>query len=122
MSVDLDFNYVGALKREEMLAERPEVERALETIVVARGYALQRSTDAHAGRKLYMGYRNTAGGPDRIELDVNYLHRISILECRKGRIRQPGGRTAIEATVLAPEELVAGSWRNCCCRTSSGEA
>jgi hypothetical protein len=35
LSVDLDFNYVGALAQEAMLAERPDVERALETIASA---------------------------------------------------------------------------------------
>ena len=32
LSVDLDFNYVGALDREAMLRERPDVERAVEAI------------------------------------------------------------------------------------------
>ena len=30
LSVDLDFNYIGALDREKMLRERPDVERAVE--------------------------------------------------------------------------------------------
>jgi hypothetical protein len=109
LSVDLDFNYVGALEREAMLAERPVVERALETIASAEGYTLQKSADAHAGRKLYLGYRNVNGGADRIEIDANYLHRICLLETVIGLIWQPGGRGPIEASVLAPEELVAGS-------------
>jgi predicted nucleotidyltransferase component of viral defense system len=108
LSVDLDFNYVGALEREAMLAERPVVERALETIASAEGYTLQKSADAHAGRKLYLGYRNVNGGADRIEIDANYLHRICLLETVIGLIWQPGGRGPIEASVLAPEELVAG--------------
>jgi predicted nucleotidyltransferase component of viral defense system len=29
LSVDLDFNYIGAADREAMLAQRPEVERAI---------------------------------------------------------------------------------------------
>jgi predicted nucleotidyltransferase component of viral defense system len=107
LSVDVDFNYVGALEREAMLAARPEVERALETIAGAQGYALQKSADAHAGRKLYLGYRNVDGGADRIEVDVNYLHRLCILEPVRGFIWRPGG-APIEASVLAPEELVAG--------------
>jgi len=108
LSVDLDFNYVGGLEREAMLAARPEVERAIETIAAAQGYTIQRSADAHAGRKLYFAYHNTSGGLDRVEIDVNYLHRISALEHRTTWIWQPGGRPAIGATVLAPEELVAG--------------
>jgi predicted nucleotidyltransferase component of viral defense system len=107
LSVDLDFNYVGALERGAMLAERPEVERALETIARAEGYTLQKSADAHAGRKLYLGYRNVSGGADRIEVDVNYLHRLCILEPVRGLIWRPGG-APVAASVLAPVELVAG--------------
>lgn len=108
LSVDLDFNYVGGLEREAMIAARPEVERAVETIAAAQGYAIQLSGDAHAGRKLYLSYRNTSDGPDRVEIDVNYLHRVSALHHRTVSIWQPGKRPAIPATVLAPEELVAG--------------
>lgn len=35
LSVDLDFNYVGDIERERMIAARPEVERAVETIAAA---------------------------------------------------------------------------------------
>lgn len=107
LSVDVDFNFVGALEREAMLVARPEVERALETIARAEGYAIQKSADAHAGRKLYLGYQNVNGGADRIEIDVNYLHRLCILEPVRSLIWRPGG-APVEASVLAPEELVAG--------------
>src|SRR5258706_11572267 len=45
LSVDLDFNYVGAADREAMLAQRPEVERAMESIARAQGYRVQRSRE-----------------------------------------------------------------------------
>jgi predicted nucleotidyltransferase component of viral defense system len=38
LSVDLDFNYVGAEGREAMLAERPDVERAVETLAAPTGW------------------------------------------------------------------------------------
>lgn len=34
LSVDLDYNYVGAVDREAMLSERPEVEQALRDLAV----------------------------------------------------------------------------------------
>ncbi len=119
LSVDLDFNYVGAVEREAMTAARPEVERAIETVAAAQGYAIRRSADAHAGRKLYLSYRNTDGGPDRVEIDVNYLHRVSIIDHATASIWQPGGRPAVPVTALGPEELVAGKLaalfsRRCC--------
>ena len=63
LSVDLDFNYVGAIERERMLAERPRVERTLDELARRAGYRIQRSADAFAGRKLYLHY-SSALGPD----------------------------------------------------------
>ena len=65
LSIDLDFNYVGAEDRNAMLAERPEVERALEVVAVGSGYRLQRSGDEFAVRKLFLGYRNAFGTGSR---------------------------------------------------------
>lgn len=32
LSIDIDLNYVGALEREEMLADRPKIERAVQAV------------------------------------------------------------------------------------------
>jgi len=61
LSVDLAFNYVGSVNREAMLEAKPEIERAIATVVGAQGYALQRSADEHAGRKLFLNYVNASG-------------------------------------------------------------
>src|SRR5688572_15663863 len=45
LSVDLDFNYAGAVPRERMLEDRPRVERALEELAQRVGYRVQRSPD-----------------------------------------------------------------------------
>ena len=79
LSVDLDFNYVGALELEQMLDQRPDVERAVITIAEAKRYTIQESADSHAGRKLYLGYRNASGGADRVEVDLNFLHRLPLI-------------------------------------------
>lgn len=51
LSVDLDFNYIGALDREKMLRERPDVERAVEQMAAGEEYRIQRGAEEHAGRK-----------------------------------------------------------------------
>ena len=38
LSVDIDISYVGALAREEMLRERPFIERAIEEVGRGQGY------------------------------------------------------------------------------------
>ncbi len=80
LSVDLDFNYVGAVDRAQMLQERPEVERAVNQLVMGEGYRVQWGRDEHAGRKLYLTYASGLGSPDRIEVDLNYLFRVPLVE------------------------------------------
>ena len=78
LSVDLDFNYVLAVEREEMLREKAEVERALMLIAEGEGYRHQGDLHEHAGGKIYLNYRNALGTADRIELDVNFLYRVTL--------------------------------------------
>lgn len=108
LSVDLDFNYVGAAGRETMLGEQPEVQRAVEQIAAAEGYKVQRGRDEHAGRKLYLNYLNGLGTPDHIEVDLNYMFRIPLVppELRAGWT--PDADVPCRARVAGLEEVMAG--------------
>jgi len=108
LSVDLDFNYVGSVEREAMLEARPEIERAIATVVAAQGYALQRSADEHAGRKLFLNYINAGGTRDRVEIDLNYLHRIPIDEPETRQLWQPGDADRPSFHVVGAQELWIG--------------
>ena len=79
LSVDLDLNYVHAIAREEMLRDKPEVERALRLLVEGDRYRLQWGRDEHAGRKIYLWYWSGLGSDNHIELDVNFLHRVPLV-------------------------------------------
>jgi predicted nucleotidyltransferase component of viral defense system len=108
LSVDLDFNYVGRQDRAGMLEQRPLVERAVRQLVSGAGYRVQQSADEHAGRKLYLQFRNAYGTMDRIELDLNFLHRVPLGSVEERSLWQPGGLTAANVRVVAGEELWAG--------------
>src|ERR1700676_1268625 len=56
LSVDIDLNYVGALDRTAMEAERPALEAALNRLLTAQGYAVRRQPDEHAGGKWLARY------------------------------------------------------------------
>lgn len=64
LSVDLDFNYIRPVERDEMLREKPEVERAIRIIAEGDGYRLQWGREEHAGRKIYLWYRSALGPDD----------------------------------------------------------
>jgi hypothetical protein len=108
LSVDLDFNYIGAVDRERMIEERPKVEAAVEELARRRSYRIQRSRDEHAGRKLYLHYRSAAGPVDRIEVDLNFLFRQPLGDVRRRELWQPGGLDRPRVPVVSLEELVVG--------------
>lgn len=61
LSVDIDVSYIGALSREEMLAERPAIERAIEEVGRGQGYSVSSSDGGHAGRTFVLQYRGDWG-------------------------------------------------------------
>jgi len=56
LSVDIDLNYVGALDRAAMEAERPTVDAALNRLLASQGYSIRRQPDEHAGGKWLSRY------------------------------------------------------------------
>ena len=108
LSVDLDFNFVGSEDREEMLSQRPLVERSIESLAVARGYRLQWSRAEHAGRKAYLRFLSSAGVADRIELDLNFLHRVTLDPPFAAELWQPADAERPSLRVVGIGELVSG--------------
>jgi predicted nucleotidyltransferase component of viral defense system len=75
LSVDVDLNYVGALDRDLMQAERPGVEEALRAVALQRGYAVRRVPEEHAGGKWYLTYPSATGQNANLEVDLNFMFR-----------------------------------------------
>ena len=72
-------------------------------------YTVQRSRDAHAGRTFYLAYQRTLDGlRDRLEIDVNFLHRQSLLASTRQRMWQPADAPECEFPIMSFDELAAG--------------
>lgn len=108
LSVDLDFNYIGAPDRPGMLREKPDIERAVEQLAVGEGYQLQRGPEEHAGRKLYLGYWNVLDVQDRIEIDLNYLFRIPLAVPERLTGWTPDPDVPCQGFILGRNEVMAG--------------
>lgn len=108
LSVDLDYNYIGAAGRETMLAERPTVESAVAEIAQRFGYRVQQSADGFAGRKFFLSYQSTLGGTDRIEVDISYLFRVPLEEPREQGLWLPGGLDQPVVRIVSMTELIVG--------------
>ena len=108
LSVDLDFNYVGALDRTAMLQEKPEVERALAAVATGQTYRLQWGPAEHAGRKLYLWYRNAFGTDDHLEIDANFMYRLPLVELVELAAWTPDPDFPCRALVVGVEETITG--------------
>jgi hypothetical protein len=73
--VDIDINYIGALDREEMLAERPKIEQAAQAVFSREGFTTKRVPDEHAGGKWRLGYQSYTGQSGNLEVDLNFMFR-----------------------------------------------
>lgn len=108
LSVDIDLNYVGALDRAGMEADRPNVDAALHRLLSAQGYSVRRQPDEHAGGKWIGRYTSALGGGGTMEVDVNYMMRQPLFGAARmssvplGNVRTDG------ILVLDLHEIVAG--------------
>ena len=78
LSVDIDVSYIGAVDRDEMLAERPCVERGIEEVARYLGYDVPSTRSEHAGRTFVLRYRGD-WGPDHVKVDCVFLNRSPLV-------------------------------------------
>ena len=108
LSVDIDLNYIGKLDRQEMLLERPEVERALETIFQREGLIIRRIPEKHAGGKWQLRYESALGGNGNLDVDLNFMFRTPLYSINKQCSHRIGTRKTKEISLLDIHELGAG--------------
>jgi hypothetical protein len=108
LSVDIDLNYVGAIDREGMLADRPKIEQAVRAVCARQGLTVRRTPGEHAGGKWRLGYERAAGGTGALELDLNFLQRQPLWEAARRDSLALGARIARGIVVIEEHELCAG--------------
>lgn len=108
LSVDIDLNYIGALDRAAMEADRPQVDAALGRLLTAQGYAIRRQPDDHAGGKWIARFGSALGGAATLEVDVNYMSRQPLFGVVRMASIDLGGAQVTDIPVLDLHEVVAG--------------
>lgn len=108
LSVDIDLNYVGALDRAAMEADRPEVDAALNRLLTAQGYAIRRQPGDHAGGKWIGRFTSALGGGASLEVDINYMARQPLFGAAKMDSVDLGGVRASGVAVLDLHEVAGG--------------
>ena len=108
LSVDIDLNYVGALEREEMLADRPKIERAAQAVFSRELFTVRTVPREHAGGKWRLSYTSFTGQPANLEVDFNFMYRLPLWETHHADSHPLGDFQAKRIPVLDLHELVAG--------------
>jgi len=113
LSVDIDLNYIGAVDRRAMLADRPKVEQAIQVVCSRLGIQVKRTPLDHAGGKWRLSYTTASGRPGTLELDMNFMLRTFMLRTPLWPhtvigSRPVGSFTVTDVPVLDVHELAAG--------------
>ena len=108
LSVDIDLNYVGSEKTEDMRRERPLLEEALQAVFSREDYTVRRMPEEHAGGKWSLRYRTAYGDNARIEVDVNYMYRVPLWPLVTMTSRSLGSWETLEFPQVDLHELAAG--------------
>ncbi|MBW2367912.1 MAG: nucleotidyl transferase AbiEii/AbiGii toxin family protein [Deltaproteobacteria bacterium] len=108
LSVDIDLNYVGATGREEMMAERPKIEEAMQAVFSREGFSVKRMPNEHAGGKWRLGYQSASGQSGVLEVDLNFMFRLPLWELAPTDSHPFGDFQARNFPVLDIHELAAG--------------
>ena len=79
LSIDADFDYIGAIEKTKMQKEHDRVIARLDEVGVDLGFSPELAMDAYAGATLFFRYETLFGSQDLIKADVNFLNRLPIL-------------------------------------------
>jgi predicted nucleotidyltransferase component of viral defense system len=109
LSVDIDLNYIGAADLETMQTERPELEAELIGICRLAGFTVNEiPSDDHAGGKWKLSYQTAFGTASNLELDLNFMHRVTFHPVKLLDSKVVGTYQAVQIPVLDTMELAAG--------------
>lgn len=108
LSVDIDLNYIGAIARDDMLADVPKLKQAIAAVCGRENISVKRVPKDHAGGKWRLGYERRDGRTGTLELDVNFVLRVPLWTPTRRHSLLVGSQQATDVLVLDDHELAAG--------------
>lgn len=118
LSVDIDLNYIGAVDRDTMMAERPKVEQAVQAVCLREGMSITPVPKDHAGGKWRLRYDSALGEGGNLEVDLSFMFRVPLwpITLRHAKV---GSYSATQIPVLDLHELAAGKFAALLARQAS---
>jgi predicted nucleotidyltransferase component of viral defense system len=104
LSVDADLNYVKEVEREGMIKDRKVIDPLLHELINEE-YNVTLRKEEYALSQFEFRYDTMSGSKDLIRLDINYLHRLPMMEFNEMEIEKFGSK--IKFSQLGLEELIA---------------
>lgn len=88
LSVDIDFDYIGSIEREQMISDRALIEAKLLSYMQESNiqYRSDKTKKTHALDSFVFNYSNMFNAIDMIKVEINYMNRIHLFECKKRTI------------------------------------
>lgn len=108
LSVDIDLNYIGGADRGTMMADRANLERAMEQVTGRIGLTAKKAKTGHAGGKWTFGYTSALGRPAVLEVDTNFLLRVPLWPPVTSSSKVFIDTSADDIPLLDEHELAAG--------------
>ena len=79
LSVDLDFNFIGAVEKDKMLKLRPAVTRSIKAIANNLALYIFRKSSSYILDRFLIRYRSLRGLQESIRIEINYLERVPVV-------------------------------------------
>lgn len=101
LSVDIDMDYSRNVARDEMLAEREQIDDRIRKYMGASGYNLSPKTkNYHALDSFVFEYINAGGMKDNLKIEINYMLRCHVLPVSRRAVRLPWDEKILQCSVL----------------------
>lgn len=110
LSVDMDLNYIGAIEKDRMQAEKPEVMAALRDVAKAQGYTPDDVRFAYAGWTVRFVYESVRGQRASVKADVNFLMRVPLYGIEQRKLPAIFALPRAEVPCLTLEEVYGGKF------------
>jgi len=107
LSVDLDFNFIAGIEKEEKDKESPKIDEALRIIFKFEKYECENISDYELNQ-YFLKYMNSSGNIDRIKIEINLLQRLTLLGAEKRSFLSPFDESGLVVNTLKGPELFAG--------------
>lgn len=107
LSVDIDFNYIGARDKQEMQEDRPALANAIVSLINSRGCTVRHRPRGHGGGKWISRYASVLGGNASMEIDLNFMQRQPLFGASRMDSAAFGGIGARDILLLDLHEVVA---------------